>query len=94
MLKPDEFYEEFYKLILSYKELMIKIGVDKPVFVVDVQLKNKLDYFINQENSLMRLCEAANAGDVESLFNIKNAIGCVHGVVIVEDTCRRLPVNE
>lgn len=94
MLKPDEFYEEFYKLILSYKELMIKIGVDKPVFVVDVQLKNKLDYFINQENSLMRLCEAANAGDVESLSNIKNAIGCVHGVVIVEDTCRRLPVNE
>lgn len=94
MLKPDEFFEELYKLILSYKKLMRKAGIDKPVFVVDVQLKNKLDYFINQENSLMRLCEAANAGDVESLSNIKNAIGCVHGVVIVEDTCRRLLLNE
>lgn len=73
---------------------MIEIGVDKPVFVVDMQLKSKLDYFINQENSLMRLCEAANAEEVESLSNIKNAIGCVHGVIIVEDVCRRLPVNE
>lgn len=94
MLKPDEFFEEFYKLILSYKELMHKIGIDKPVFVVDIQLKSKLDYFINQENSLMRLCEAANAENVESLSSIKNAIGCVHGVIIVEDTCRRLSVNE
>lgn len=94
MLKPDEFFEEFYNLILSYKKMMIEIGVDKPVFVVDMQLKSKLDYFINQENSLMRLCEAANAEEVESLSNIKNAIGCVHGVIIVEDVCRRLPVNE
>jgi hypothetical protein len=91
MLKPDEFYEEFYKIILSYKELMIKIGVDKPVFVVDTQLKNKLDYYLNQENSMMRLCDKSTAGDVMLLPMIKNAIGCVHGVIIVEDTFRRLP---
>ena len=94
MLNHDEFFEEFYNLILSYKKMMIEIGVDKPVFVVDMQLKSKLDCFINQENSLMRLCEAANAEEVESLSKIKNAIGCVHGVIIVEGVCRRLPVNE